>query len=160
MTAVILWILAVACVVVGILGTVVPALPGAPLVFGGLVLVAWADNFTKVSWGGLISAGVFTALTLVVDFVATALGAKKVGASYLAVIGAALGTLFGLFFALPGVIFGPFVGAFVGEYYANRDMTRAGKVGVATWLGLLIGTILKLVLIFWMIGVFAVFYLF
>jgi uncharacterized protein YqgC (DUF456 family) len=152
---VLLWVLAVILVLVGIAGTILPALPGAPLVGIGLVLAAWADRFEKVGWFPLVVIGVLAVLTLVVDFLATMMGAKRVGASGLALFGAAVGTVAGLFFGLPGVILGPFVGAVVGEYLARRNHEQAVKVGVGTWIGLLLGTAGKLALIFMMIGVFA-----
>jgi uncharacterized protein YqgC (DUF456 family) len=152
---VLLWVLAVLLVLVGIAGTILPALPGAPLVGIGLVLAAWADRFEKVGWFPLVVIGVLAVLTLVVDFLATMMGAKRVGASGLALFGAAVGTIAGLFFGLPGVILGPFVGAVVGEYLARRNHEQAVKVGVGTWIGLLLGTAGKLALIFMMIGVFA-----
>jgi uncharacterized protein len=160
MTILLLWILAALLVLLGVFGTIVPALPGAPLVFGGLVLAAWIDSFTKVGWNGLFIIGILMAIALSVDLIATSIGAKKAGASPLAVTGAALGTLVGVFFALPGIILGPFVGAFAGEYYVRRDVAQANKVGISTWLGLMIGTVIKLVLLFWMVGVFVLFYLF
>lgn len=152
---VLLWVLGVILVLVGIAGTILPALPGAPLVGIGLVLAAWADRFEKVGWFPLVVIGVLAVLTLVVDFLATMMGAKRVGASGLALFGAAVGTVAGLFFGLPGVILGPFVGAVVGEYLARRNHEQAVKVGVGTWIGLLLGTAGKLALIFMMIGVFA-----
>jgi uncharacterized protein YqgC (DUF456 family) len=152
---VLLWVLAVILVLVGIAGTILPALPGAPLVGIGLVLAAWAERFEKVGWFPLVVIGVLAVLTLVVDFLATMMGAKRVGASGLALFGAAVGTVAGLFFGLPGVILGPFVGAVVGEYLARRNHEQAVKVGVGTWIGLLLGTAGKLALIFMMIGVFA-----
>jgi uncharacterized protein len=158
--SVLLWVLAVACVLVGIAGTILPALPGAPLVFIGLVLAAWADGFDKVGPIPLVIIGVLTVLTLVVDFAATSLGAKRVGASWQAVAGAAVGTIVGLFFSLPGLILGPFIGAVLGEYLARRNRDQAIKAGVGTWIGIMLGTAGKLALIFLMIGVFAFAYAF
>jgi uncharacterized protein YqgC (DUF456 family) len=155
-----LWVLAVLLVLVGMAGTILPALPGAPLVFLGMVLAAWADGFQKVGWFPLTILGTLTVLTLVVDFAATSLGAKRVGASWLAVAGAAVGTIVGLFFSLPGLILGPFVGAVLGEYLARRNRDQALKAGIGTWIGIMLGTAGKLALIFMMIGVFAFFYFF
>ncbi len=149
-----LWILAVILVLVGLAGTVLPALPGAPLVFVGLLLAAWADGFQKVGWFPLTLLGILTVGTFAVDFLATSLGAKRVGASYLAVGGAVVGTIVGLFLGIPGLILGPFVGAVLGEYIARRDLRQAGKVGLGTWLGIVLGTAVKLGLIFLMIGLF------
>ena len=158
--SILLWVLAAILVLVGMAGTILPALPGAPLVLIGLVLAAWADGFQKVGWFPLTVIGGLTILTLVVDFAATSLGAKRVGASWLAVAGAAVGTIAGLFFSLPGLILGPFVGAVLGEYLARRNRDQAIKAGVGTWIGIMLGTAGKLALIFMMIGVFAFFYFF
>jgi uncharacterized protein YqgC (DUF456 family) len=155
-----LWALAVLLVLVGIAGTILPALPGTPLVLLGLVLAAWADGFQKVGWFPLTVIAGLTLLALVVDFAATSLGAKRVGASWLAVAGATVGTIVGLFFSLPGLILGPFVGAVLGEYLARRNRDQAIKAGIGTWIGILLGTAGKLALIFMMIGVFAFFYAF
>ena len=158
--SVLLWILAVLLVLVGLAGTILPALPGTPLVFAGLLLAAWADGFQKVGWFPLAVIGGLTLLSLVVDFAATSLGAKRVGASWLAITGAAIGTIVGLFFGLPGLILGPFVGAVLGEYLARRDRDQALKACVGTRVGILLGTAGKLALIFMMIGVFVFFYFF
>lgn len=158
--SVLLWVLSVLLVLVGIAGTILPALPGTPLVLIGLILAAWADGFQKVGWFPLSIIGGLTVLSLVVDFVATSMGAKRVGASWLAVAGAAVGTIVGLFFSLPGLILGPFVGAVLGEYLARRDRDQAFKAGFGTWVGILIGTAGKLALIFMMIGIFVFFYYF
>lgn len=158
--SILLWVLAVLFVLVGIAGTILPALPGTPLVLIGLVLAAWADGFQKVGWFPLAVIGGLTVLSLVVDFVATSLGAKRAGASWLAVFGAAVGTIVGLFFSLPGLILGPFIGAVLGEYLARRDRDQAVKAGIGTWIGIMLGTAGKLALIFMMIGVFVFFYFF
>ena len=157
---VLLWTLAVALVIVGLIGIVMPALPGHLLVFGGLVLAAWAGDFQRVGIPTLVVIGLLAVASYGVDFAAAALGAKHLGASKRAMTGAALGTLLGLFLGLPGVIIGPFVGAVVGELTANRDWKRAGKAGVAAWIGFAIGTAVKVAIAFAMIGIFIVFYLF
>jgi uncharacterized protein YqgC (DUF456 family) len=154
----VLLVLGILLVVAGILGTVLPALPGAPLVFAGLFVAAWAEGFEKVGWLTLGVLAVLTLLTVAVDFLAASLGAKRVGASWLALAGAGLGMLVGLFFGLPGIILGPFAGAVLGEYAARRDWAQARKAGFGTWLGLLIGVAGKLTLIFTMVGIFALAY--
>ena len=151
-----LWYLAAAVlVIVGLVGTVLPALPGVPLVFCGLLLAAWADGFAHAGALTLFVLGVLTVIALAIDFVAGVLGAKKVGASRYAVIGAALGTLLGLFFGLPGLLLGPFVGALVGELVAGGTLRKATGVGAGAWLGFLLGAIAKLAICFAMLGVFA-----
>jgi uncharacterized protein YqgC (DUF456 family) len=149
-----LWVLAVLLIVVGVAGTVLPALPGAILVFAGVALGAWIDDFTRISGWTVAVLGVLTAIAWVTDYVAAAAGAKKVGASREAIIGAAIGTVAGVFTGLVGLIFMPLVGAAAGELIARRDLVRAGKVGVATWLGMVIGTIAKVAIVFVMVGVF------
>lgn len=151
-----LWFLALLLVLAGIAGAVLPAIPGAPLVFAGLLLGAFIDDFSKVGWFPLAVMGLLTALTFVVDFAATALGAKRVGASPLALVGAALGTVAGLFFGFVGVLVGPFAGAALGEYVARRDLRQAGRAGLGTWLGIVLGSAAKIALLLAMVGVFAV----
>ncbi len=147
-------ILAVTLIVIGIAGTILPAIPGVTLVFGGIALAAWIDDFTRIPVWLLVVFGVLTAFTWVFDLAAAAAGAKMLGASKLALIGAALGTLAGIVTGLWGLLFMPLAGAAIGEYIAQRDLVRAGKVGVATWIGLLIGTAVKLAIVFAMVGVF------
>jgi uncharacterized protein YqgC (DUF456 family) len=151
---ILLWILGVALVIVGLVGTVLPALPGAMLIVGGLVLAAWADGFTKVGVWPLVIIGVIGAASYLVDFAAAALGAKKFGASPRAMIGAGLGTVLGLFLGLPGIVIGPFLGAVIGELTVHRDMTRAGKAGFAAWIGFLVGMAVKVGIAFLMIAIF------
>lgn len=151
-------IVAIFLVVLGILGTVLPALPGAPLVFLGLLVAAWAEGFQKVGWFPLSILALLTLLTFVVDFFAASLGAKRVGASWQALLGAVLSTIVGLFFGFPGIILGPFVGAVLGEYAARRSWAQARRVGFGTWLGMLIAVAGKLALIFTMVGIFALAY--
>jgi len=152
----VLWILAIALIAVGVAGTVLPMLPGATLVFGGIVLAAWIDDFTRIPIWLLVVFGLLTAIAWVVDYVAAVAGAKKAGASKLALAGAAIGTLAGIFTGLWGLLFMPLVGAAVGEFIAQRDLRRAGKVGVATWIGLLLGTAVKVAIVFAMVGAFVV----
>lgn len=152
--SIVLWIVGMLLVVVGIVGIVFPALPGHVLIFAGLFLAAWADNFTRVGGWTLALIGVIGALSYTVDFVATALGAKRVGASRRAVVGAALGTLLGIPFGLPGVLLGPLAGAVVGELSVHRQWRRAAGVGLAAWIGFLIGTAVKVGLAFAMIAIF------
>ena len=152
--SVLLWIVAVALVAIGIAGIVFPALPGTVLIFAGLLAAAWADDFARVGPWTLLVIGLIGAASYMVDFVAAALGARHVGASRSAVVGAALGTLLGIPFGLPGVLLGPLVGAVLGELSVNRELRRAAGVGMAAWIGFLIGTAVKVALAFLMIGIF------
>jgi hypothetical protein len=93
-------------------------------------------------------------LGVVVDYVATAMSAKRAGASRQGIIGAAIGTLLGIFTGFWGLLFMPLAGAAIGEYIAHKDLLRAGKVGTATWYGLIIAVAVKLAIAFTMLGVF------
>ena len=151
---VLMWILALALVGVGVAGLVLPALPGAPVLFLGLVVAAWADGFTVVGTGTLILLGVMAALTYLVDFLASSFGAQRFGASKRSIVGAAVGAVVGIFFGLPGLLFGPFVGAMIGELTARRDLRAAGRAGLGATLGLAFGTAAKIALGLSMIGIF------
>lgn len=145
-------------VIVGLLGTVLPVLPGALLVFAGLFLAAWADGFAHVGKVGITIIAALGLLSAVADFLGTLAGAKRVGASPQALVGATLGGIVGILFGAPGIILGPFAGAVGGELIARRKLGQAGRVGLGTWLGLLMAAILKVVVAFLMIATFAVFW--
>lgn len=151
-----LYVLAAALVLGGLIGSVIPALPGLPMIFGGLWLAAAVDEYQHLGLWWLLAIGALGAAGVVIEFIATTLGAKRVGASAKALWGAGLGTIVGMFFGLPGLLFGPFVGALLGELASGNSVLRATHVGVATWLGLLFGTLVKLVISFVMVGMFAV----
>ena len=149
-----IWTLSVILVVVGLAGVVLPALPGTVLIFAGLLLAAWADGFVRVGIGTIVALGILTVATYFVDVATMALGMKRLGTTRRAMAGAAIGTIAGLFFGLPGLIIGPFAGAILGELTANRDLGRAGRAGIAAWIGFLVGTVVKIGLAFAMVGIF------
>jgi uncharacterized protein YqgC (DUF456 family) len=146
--------IAATLILVGLAGTMVPALPGIPLIFGGLWLLAHIDHYRHVGPGWLLGIAIAGAIGLTMDLLAGALGAKRVGASKEAVWGAFFGTAIGLFFGLPGVLLGPFVGAVLGELSAGSSVLRSTNVGVSAWLGLIFGTIIKLISSLIMVAVF------
>jgi uncharacterized protein len=148
------WVLAILLVAAGLLGLVLPALPGPLLLFAGLLVAAWAEGFAFVGAGTLVGLGLMALLAVLVDFVAGALGARRYGASPRAFIGATLGALIGIFFGLPGLLFGPFLGAVLGELSARPDLRAAGRAGWGAMIGLVLGTAAKIALGFAMIGVF------
>ncbi|HVF65251.1 MAG TPA: DUF456 family protein [Casimicrobiaceae bacterium] len=150
-----LWILAVLMIIVGVVGTVLPVIPGVALVFGGIALGAWVDGFTHIKGWTVGFLALMAIAGFATDYVAAALGARRAGASKLAIVGAAIGTLAGIFTGFIGLVFMPLVGAAVGQFLSERDMLRAGTVGIATWIGLLIGTVVKVAIVFTMIGIFA-----
>ncbi|GGP22883.1 DUF456 domain-containing protein [Silvimonas iriomotensis] len=148
------WVVAIALMLTGLVGTVFPLLPGTPFLFFGMLVAAWIDGFTRV---GYITLGILLLLMLfsaLLDWMASALGAKHAGASKQAVSGALLGSIVGMFFGIPGLILGPFIGAVAGELYARRGIVQAGKAGVATWLGLVLGAIAKVAIALMMLGLF------
>ena len=153
-----LWALAVVLIIVGLAGTLLPVLPGVSFIFGGLLIAAWIGDFQRIGWPTLMILALLTLLATGVDLLASLLGAKRVGASKLALLGAALGSVVGIFFGLIGIFIFPFVGAVAGELIARHEMGQAAKVGVATWLGLLFGALAKLALALSMIGVFVIAY--
>lgn len=153
---IVLWLLGIVLLAVGVLGTVLPALPGVVLVFAGAWLMAWIDDYQRVSIYVVAVLGGLTVLAWVLDYLAALLGARNAGASRTALAGAAIGTVVGLFMGLVGVLLMPFVGAVIGEFMARRDHARSLRVGVATWLGLIVGLIAKVVIVFMMLGVFLV----
>lgn len=153
------YVLAALIVIVGLVGTVLPVIPGTILIFAGLFVAAWADHFARVGVVGLAIIGALAILAFVADFVASVLGAKRVGASPQALVGATIGALVGLFLGIPGMIIGPFIGAVGGELLARGRLAQAGKVGIGTWLGLVFAAVVKVVIAFMMIATFMTFYL-
>jgi len=151
---IVLYVVAALLIAIGIAGTILPALPGVPLVFAGMLVAAWAGDFALIGWPTLVLLGVLTVLAVIVDFVAGILGAKRVGASGWALFGAAAGTVIGLFFGLLGLLLGPFVGALLGELIAGSNLRRSTTVGIGAWLGFVFGTLAKIALCFTMLGVF------
>jgi len=153
-SAFVLWGIAGILVLGGLAGLILPAIPGAPLIFAGLVIGAWADNFVYVGVWTILALALLTLLTIGVDFWATMFGAKKFGASRRAVTGAVVGSVVGLFFGLPGVLFGPFIGAVIGEISSAGSLRQAARAGFGASVGLILGAAIKLALAFSMIGIF------
>jgi uncharacterized protein len=149
-----LWIVAVVMIVAGLAGTILPALPGAALVFAGILLAAWIDDFARISGITVLVCGLLMMVAWGADYVSAMLGAKRAGASRLAIAGAAIGTVAGVFTGFVGLLFMPLVGAAVGEWLADRNAARAAHVGISTWVGLLVGTVAKVAITFVMVGLF------
>lgn len=153
------WFLAILMVAVGVVGVFIPVLPGTLLVFLGLLVAASADGFQKVGWIPIVLLGLLAASSYLIDVMAAAHGTKRVGASKNAAVGALVGSIVGLFFGIPGILIGPFAGAAIGEYLVHRDAKQAGRAGLGTWLGLVIGGVLKIALIGVMLAIFIIAYL-
>ncbi len=153
---ILLWVIAVLLVLVGLAGTLLPVLPGVPLVFAGLLLAAWIDGFAHIGWPVLLMLALLTLLSVVVDIAASSLGARRAGAGRAAMLGAAIGTLVGLFFGLPGLLIGPFLGAAAGQFLVRQDLADAGRAGMGAWIGFLLGSLAKLALGVGMVLIFVV----
>ncbi|MEG1832837.1 MAG: DUF456 family protein [Burkholderiaceae bacterium] len=150
---IVLWIVAVGLMVVGVAGTVLPALPGMPLIFAGAWIAAAIGDYVHIGATTLVVLGVLAAVGMAVDWVASAMGAQRAGATRAGLIGAAIGTVLGVFTGLWGLVFMPLVGAAIGEFIGHQDLLRAGKVGIATWLGMLAGAVIKIAIAFTMLGI-------
>ncbi len=157
---VLLLFLGVAVIALGVIGLVAPILPGILLIYGGIVIVAWADDFTRIGPLMLFAMLGLTALALVADALAALLGARRAGASRWGVFGAGVGALAGLFLGLPGVILGPAVGALAFEYFRNPDARRALRAGIGSFIGFLLGVVAKAVFGFLLIGLALLAYVF
>jgi hypothetical protein len=153
---ILIWTLAAVLIVAGLAGLVLPALPGPPLLFAGLLAAAWAEDFMYVGTGTLVVLGIMAVLCFLADLAASAYGARRYGSSRRAAVGAAVGAVVGIFFGLPGLVLGPFLGAILGELTKNGGIAAASRAGWGATIGLLIGTAAKLALGFAMIGVFLI----
>lgn len=155
-----LWLIVVLLVIVGLAGIVLPALPGVPLLYGGLLLGAWIDEFARVGVTAIVVIGVLALLAWLIDFFASVFTTRSVGASRQAMIGTVIGGLIGIVGGLIGIIVGTVIGAVVGEIMASRDAILAGRVGVAAGMGFVLALAAKLVLALAMLAIFAYAYFF
>ena len=155
-----LLLLGAALIVAGFVGLLLPAVPGAPLVFGGILLIAWADGFARIGPLTLVAVALLGVLSWAVDYAAGVVGARRAGASRWGLIGAFLGLVVGVFFGLPGLLVGPAVGAMLFEYAKNPDFRSAARAGTGVFIGFLLGTALKCALAVAMVGLAAAAYFF
>ena len=139
----------------GVIGTILPFLPGVPLVFFGLALAAWVGDFQQVSVFTVVLLGILTVMAMAIDLAASAFGTRIAGASRWAFLGAALGTIVGLFFAPIGLFIGPFLGAVALEVFATQNIERSIKAGAGASIGIMLGAVAKIALAFTMLGLFA-----
>ena len=139
-----LLILAFLCLLVGIIGCIVPGLPGVPIAYAGL-WIAQATEKVDFSWQFLLIWGLVTIAVSVLDYIVPAWGTKKFGGTKFGVWGSTIGVFVGLFFGAVGVIVGPLAGAILGELIGGKQMSEALKAGWGSFIGLLFGTILKLI---------------
>ena len=155
--SVVLHLIAGLTVAIGLLGIALPALPGVPLVFVGLLIAAWADGFAHVGAGMMTVIGLIAALSVVADLASTALGASRFGATRSGVAGAIIGSVIAL---LTGqiwlVLIAPLFGAILGEYLSNRDPKKAVRAGVGALVGMILAGAAKYALAITMIALFLV----
>jgi len=140
--------------VVGILGSIIPGLPGHPLNYIALLLLYWVNK--SVSVNTLIIYGLLTVVVLVLDYFIPILTAKKYGATRPGIIGSMIGMVVGFFFTPIGMILGVFLGAVLGDLYAGRNSEQATKSGIATLFGTLLSTGFKVILAILMTVLFCV----
>lgn len=145
------WAITVALVVVGLIGTLLPLVPGAVLILCGAVVGHFAVG--AVGWGTLIGLTLLMILAQVVDLVSGSLGAKWFGATRWGAIGAIFGAVIGLFFGIIGILVGPLIGALVGELLGGRGLLPAGKSTWGTFLGTTAGILgkfaISLIMVVW-----------
>jgi len=151
------WTLTIILMLVGLVGTVVPLLPGPTIILAAAVVHHYALGAEKsVGWWTLGGLVLLTVGSYVVDFVSGALGAKKFGATRWGAIGGILGAIVGIFFGLPGIFLGPLIGVLAGELLGGKGLLPAGRSTWGTFLGTTAGMVLKLMIAAMMIGWFLV----
>lgn len=149
----VLWV-SIGLMIIGLLGTVVPLLPGTPLIFAGALIYGIFDSFQHLS---VMTTGVIFLLMIIsilVEYFSGMLGAKSFGASKFGNWGALIGGVTGFFWFPVGVIMGPLIGAVIGELYYRKDFNTALRSGIGTLAGLLGGVILKLIIAIVMVVIF------
>jgi uncharacterized protein YqgC (DUF456 family) len=139
----------------GLVGAVVPFIPGTPLIFVGALIYAIATDFSPIGAGRLAILAVLALVGWAVEHVAGALGARRAGGSRAAVIGAILGTIVGLAFAPLGLLLGPIAGAIAGEILSGRDPAGSVRTGVATAVGVVAGVAAHVAIAITMVALFA-----
>lgn len=143
MTALLIF-LSLLLLLLGVAGTVFPALPGLPFMFAGAWLLAYSSDYQIIGSFSLLVLFLIAALGMAMDFVAGILGAKYTGASSEALWGAFIGSIAGLFMGLAGLVLGPLLGAAIGEFLDKKNIWLAGKVGIGTLIGFIVGTVAKI----------------
>ena len=148
-------IVVVLLMVAGVIGAVVPFIPGTPLIFVGAAVYAFATNFTPVGGGRLAVLAVLGVLGWAAEHVAGILGARRAGGSRAAVVGALLGAVVGLAFAPLGLLLGPIVGAVAGELLTGRGAADSVRTGVGTAIGVVLGVVAHVAFALAMVALFA-----
>jgi hypothetical protein len=142
---ILLVLLGILCILTGLLGSILPILPGPPISYAGILLLHFS-KYAQFSSRFLILYAVLTALVALLDYVVPVWGTRRFGGSTYGAWGATLGVLAGLFWAPTGLILGPFLGALTGEFIAGRKSSEAFRAAVGSFMGFLTGTLLKVIL--------------
>jgi hypothetical protein len=130
--------------VLGIIGCIVPGLPGTPIAYAGLWMAQLSDR-VDFSWQTLLIWGIVTVVVSVLDYVVPAWGTKQFGGTKWGIWGSTIGVFVGLFFGAVGVIVGPLAGAVLGELLGGKDVSEALRAGWGSFIGIFFGTVLKLI---------------
>lgn len=139
------WLITIVLMAVGLIGTVLPALPGAIIILAAAVLhQIMLGSGKSLGWWNIAALVALALLSSALEFAAGYFGAKRFGATKWGAFGATLGAIAGLFFPFPGLIVGPVVGAIAGELMAGKRLVHAGRAGWGTLLGNLAGMVGKL----------------
>jgi uncharacterized protein YqgC (DUF456 family) len=147
----------IALMLIGLIGSALPFVPGSPLILLGAFIYAWYTDFLVVTWGTLVILLLLTVLSQILDYLASILGAKKFGASRWGMSGAFLGGIIGLFSGgILGILIGPFIGALLLEFLHGQDLPASLKIGLGTLVGFLGGAIGKIIIALTMVGIFLV----
>lgn len=141
---VVILILSALLLLLGIVGSILPVLPGLPLSYTGLLLMHFASDY-KFSTTFLISWAVIVVLVQLLDFYIPIWGTKRFGGSKMGVRGSMIGLLIGFFMGPWGIVLGPFIGAFVGERMSHKDIQKSLQAAIGSFAGILFGTIAKLI---------------
>ena len=139
-----LLILAGLCMLIGIIGCIVPGIPATPVTYAGL-WIAQATDRVNFSWQFMLIWGLVIIVVTILDYVVPAWGTKRFGGTSWGVWGSTIGVIVGLFFGAVGVVLGPLVGAIAGELIGGKDLNQAMKAGWGSFVGLLCSTIIKLI---------------
>jgi uncharacterized protein YqgC (DUF456 family) len=138
--------------IVGVAGSVLPFVPGTPLILAAALLHALVTDFSPIGPGRLLVLTGLAALAYVLEYVASAVGVKKFGGSVWAIVGAAVGAVVGLFFGLPGLLIGPVIGAVAGELIRSGEVERSLKAGFGALVGIVVAVLGRFTLAFTMVG--------
>lgn len=140
-------------VVIGLLGTVIPFLPGEPLIFLGSIVYGFGFGFDRIGRGIYVVLAFLTAFSLVVNYIATSVGARKFGASKFGFIGAIIGAFVGFLVGnIVGLLVGPFLGAFIGELLRARKVEESARAGLGAVIGFFAGSLMRILIALTMTG--------